>query len=148
MACCLTLLLLAPGTPRVVSPAHALERVVRTYDERDGLTVAETSALVQDSEGFIWIGTIGGLTRFDGAEMRRWAPQPVRHVLQVLASGPDGAVVVAGATEPLWRVTAGGVEAIPGPRGGEIRDWVHAAISDDGALWVVGPRELDHLQLS
>lgn len=137
VALCLLCLLMAAAPPEEAPTARAIERVVRSYDERDGLTVAEVAALAQDSRGFIWIGTIGGLTRFDGTEMRRWAPELVRHVIQVLATGPHGEVVVAGATEPLWHVTDGGVEAIRGPHGGEIRDWVQAAISDDGALWVV-----------
>lgn len=116
-------------------PAMAVERSVRVYDERDGLTVSETCELAQDSRGFLWIGTIGGLTRFDGSEMRAWAPDRLRHVVQILATGPYGEVIVAGATEPLRRVTDNGVETIAGPRGGEIRDWVHATLADDGALW-------------
>lgn len=130
------LLLVGSLAPPTASPALALERVVRTYDERDGLTVAETCELAQDSRGFLWIGTIGGVTRFDGGEMRPWAPNKVRHVIKVLTTGPDGEVVVAGATEPLWRITPTEVEAMAGPHGGEIRDWVHAALTDDGALWV------------
>lgn len=131
--------LASPAGPGV---SCATERVLRTYDERDGLTVAETCDLAQDSRGFLWIGTIGGLTRFDGAEMRPWAPHDMRHVIQILAVGPDGEVVAAGATEPLRRITADGVETVPGPGGGEIRNWVHAALADDRSLWVVTPDTL------
>lgn len=122
--------------------AFAIERVVRLFDERDGLTVAEISELAQDSRGFVWIGTMGGLTRFDGSEMRAWAPDLVRHALRILSTGPNGEVVVAGIDEPLRRVTTMGVEAIPGPGGRLIVNAAHAAISDDGALWVAKPDSL------
>lgn len=133
------------GVGLLAPSAHAVERCVRTYDERDGLTVAETTELAEDTRGFIWIGTIGGLTRFDGSEMRPWAPRQVRHDIQVLATGPDGEVIVAGTGEPLWRVTADSVEAIAGPGGGPIHDWVDAALCADGALWVASPDTLHRL---
>jgi signal transduction histidine kinase/ligand-binding sensor domain-containing protein len=124
------------------STAHARERVSRVYDERDGLAVAETSELAQDARGFIWIGTIGGLFRFDGSEMRAWAPDHVRHVVQVLEAGPKGEVIVAGRSEPLWQVVSEGVEAVRGPKGQPITTWVHATIAGDGALWVAAPDTL------
>lgn len=125
-------ILLVPVAP----PAIAVERVHLLYDERDGLAVAEISELAQDARGFLWIGTIGGLTRFDGSEMRAWAPDSVRHAIEVLATAPDGQVLAAGIDEPLWRVTADGVETIPGPDGGPVVGWAHATLSDDGAVWV------------
>ena len=42
-----------------------------------GLVTYTIEALYQDSQGFVWIGTQGGLNRYDGAEMRLF--QPVRN---------------------------------------------------------------------
>jgi len=115
---------------------HAVERVSRVYDERSGLAVAEIAELAQDSRGFLWIGTIGGLVRFDGNEMRPWAADEIRHVIQVLETGPRGEVLVAGRSEPLMRVVGEGVEEIVGPHGRPMSDWVHATMASDGATWV------------
>ncbi len=135
------LLLLAGLTGPVVLPptAQAGERSARLYDERDGLAVSETALLAEDSDGFIWIGTMAGLVRFDGSEMRSWAPESLRHVLRVLATSPDGQVVAAGLGEPLWRVERDGVARIPGPGGGAISGAVHAAFDADSRLWVTWP---------
>ena len=36
------------------------------YDNTNGLPTSEANAIVQTSEGFIWIGSYGGLIRYDG----------------------------------------------------------------------------------
>lgn len=116
--------------------ARAAERVVRVFDEQQGLQVSEISALAQDSSGFVWIGTIGGLFRFDGRTIRRWAPDSMRHNISVLAAGPHGEVLVGGYFEPLYRVTLEGVEPIAGRDGRAIRGWSHATLSAGGGVWV------------
>jgi signal transduction histidine kinase/ligand-binding sensor domain-containing protein len=133
---CVAALALLAALALASTPAPAHERVVRVYDERDGLAVGEIAEIVQDTRGFLWIGTIGSLVRFDGAEMRQWAPESIRHVIQILTTSPDGEVVVAGLTEPLVRVAGDSIEPVIGPRGGPITNWVHAAFAHDGALWV------------
>lgn len=42
----------------------------------DGLPHDTISALAQDSEGLIWIGTLSGLARFDGYRLRVWEGDP------------------------------------------------------------------------
>src|SRR5678815_254030 len=39
---------------------------ITTYDETNGLKGNFINALLQDSKGFIWIGTTDGLYRYDG----------------------------------------------------------------------------------
>ena len=41
------------------------------YDNTNGLPTAEANAIVQTSEGFIWIGSYGGLVRYDGNTFER-----------------------------------------------------------------------------
>ena len=36
------------------------------YDNTNGLPTSEANAIAQDSEGFIWIGSYGGLVKYDG----------------------------------------------------------------------------------
>ena len=41
----------------------------RTLDIKDGLSHSNINTLYKDKKGFIWIGTITGLCRFDGIEL-------------------------------------------------------------------------------
>ena len=57
----------------VVLPSHRLfaERLaVHTYTVADGLAGDQVTAIVQDRQGFLWIGTRTGLSRFDGVSFR------------------------------------------------------------------------------
>lgn len=119
------------------APVAAVQRVVRVFDEQSGLTISETFSIAQDARGFIWVGTVGGLFRFDGRDMRHWAPDRVRHVTGIVATGPSGEVIVGGYYEPLWRVTSDGVEPVRGPSGDSLIGVDHATIAGDGALWVL-----------
>lgn len=121
----------------VAVPALAVQRVVRLFDESRGLTTSETSALAQDSLGFVWIGTIGGVYRFDGHEMRRWASDSLRHVTRFVTCGRAGDVVTGEYLEPLYALTPSGVRVVAGADGAAIRDWRHATFARDGALWVL-----------
>jgi hypothetical protein len=53
-------------------PSHAQEYLanVREFTMADGLSNDQVLSLLQDSEGFIWIGTKYGLNRFDGHQFR------------------------------------------------------------------------------
>ena len=41
------------------------------YNNTNGLTTSEANDIVQTSEGFIWIGSYSGLTRYDGNTFER-----------------------------------------------------------------------------
>lgn len=47
-------------------PATAQPYITRTYALEEGLIQSQASAILQDSDGYLWIGTYGGLSRFDG----------------------------------------------------------------------------------
>ena len=46
--------------------AYAQRYHARTYSLEDGLPQSMVNAIVQDDQGFLWFGTMGGLSRFDG----------------------------------------------------------------------------------
>ncbi len=53
------------------NPVHqvGLQDYVETvYDESNGMLTSEANAVIQDSSGYIWIGSYGGLSRFNGVE--------------------------------------------------------------------------------
>ena len=71
------------------------------FTTRDGLSHNEVRSLLQDSRGFLWVGTANGLNRFDGYEFKVFQPAPGRgnsingEVIVALAEGPDGRIWIA-----------------------------------------------------
>jgi len=65
--------------------AMAQQIPLRHYDTASGLVFDEfVEALYQDSKGFLWIGTHGGVSRFDGYSFKNYGPlegleRPVVH---------------------------------------------------------------------
>lgn len=45
------------------------------YTSEDGLSLSNITSVLQDSRGFLWIGTYNGLNRFDGYEFKTFLPQ-------------------------------------------------------------------------
>ena len=58
------------------APAARWDRLATTvfhsYGREQGLPHPAVTALAQDRQGFIWIGTQGGLARWDGYRFRAW----------------------------------------------------------------------------
>ena len=55
-------------------PAYAQDSVgsyvVTLYNERSGLPTGEANDVIQTSDGYVWIGSYGGLIRYDGSTFR------------------------------------------------------------------------------
>ncbi len=47
--------------------------VVSVYNEQNGLPTGEANAILQTSDGYIWIGSYGGLIRYDGTSFRNYS---------------------------------------------------------------------------
>lgn len=72
-------------------PDHA-RYAIEHFGERFGLGAATITALAQDQQGFLWIGTETGLFRYDGAEATHFGRAeglPGEFVEMILAA-PDG----------------------------------------------------------
>ncbi|MBV8490102.1 MAG: diguanylate cyclase, partial [Candidatus Eremiobacteraeota bacterium] len=119
-----------------------------------GLPEPYPTALAQDDAGFIWVGTAGGLSRFDGYHFKNYLPNPadpaalpdgyVNAMLAArgglwLATQSSGLVRFDSATETFrtWRADS---TARTGPRSTNVNA---VAASGDGALWVGGDGGLD-----
>ncbi|MBD3866919.1 MAG: hypothetical protein IFK94_02250 [Acidobacteria bacterium] len=123
--------------------ATAKSRLVRHFDQRAGLPVSSVTALAQDTEGFLWIGTNGGLIRYDGREMRRWGRDVTFGLIDLVAVGPSGAVVAREHPENrIFRVTGAGLAAVSGPDGEGIHDVRDAAFTSDGSLYLICGEDL------
>jgi ligand-binding sensor domain-containing protein len=60
---CNFLLLFCIGSNTTAQPFY-----IKKYTVNDGLPASYILKIYQDSQGFLWIGTLNGLTRFDGKE--------------------------------------------------------------------------------
>ncbi|MCB9301261.1 MAG: histidine kinase [Lewinellaceae bacterium] len=71
------------------------------FTTQDGLSHNEVRALLQDSRGFLWVGTANGLNRFDGYDFEVFLPDPNLansiggEAIAGLAEGPDGRIWIA-----------------------------------------------------
>lgn len=82
------------------------------YSTREGLAQSQVRTLAQDGQGFLWVGTLGGASRFDGRSFVNHALQQGLPDAQVnaLLPRPDGSV---------WCGTGGGLVRLR-PGGGAI----------------------------
>ena len=48
--------------------AQSIRKSIRVLTTKDGLPQSFVSGLVQDADGFVWIGTRNGLARYDGRQ--------------------------------------------------------------------------------
>lgn len=51
---------------------------IESYSVVNGLSQTTINAIYQDSRGFLWIGTQGGLNRYDGYKFKTYSPQVQR----------------------------------------------------------------------
>jgi len=102
---------------------------------KEGIPQSQITSLAQDREGYLWVGTWGGLARFNGGEFRSFFMQDGLHSsrVQELLAASDGS---------LWVATAGGVsrwldhhlEKLDDPAIGSVRC---QALAEDarGRIW-------------
>lgn len=121
----------------VQSTAVAQPTLTRRYSVDAGLPATPVWALAQDSTGFLWVGTEGGLVRFDGREFRAWAPELIRSAVVAVAVSPTGEVVALDARGHLFRMTPDGADTLSVPAGAPHRSVRPLVFDDRGRLWMI-----------
>jgi signal transduction histidine kinase/ligand-binding sensor domain-containing protein len=80
----------------------------RTFTVRDGLPQATVNAITQSRDGYLWLGTDGGLARFDGHRFKVWTSRDTDTLriplVRSLNLDQDG--------DELWITTVGGTGVI------------------------------------
>ena len=130
------------------------DSIFQHYTQDQGLPQPIATAIAQDTDGFIWVGTQGGLARWDGYRFRVYQPDPKDpHAL------PDNFIssLHVDVSGQLWIGTsAGGLSRYdrehdrfinyPVAAGG-LSDAYIRAIADDAnkGLWIATDGGLDHL---
>ncbi len=112
------------------------ERFQRQFDRSNGLPLSEMFSIEQDGDGFFWLGTSGGLYRFDGTTARPWAPDILTKYVRCMGSDVSGRMLVLhSADQTLYRVEGETVTPVSGPNGKPINDAVDA-VRTANRLWV------------
>ena len=124
------------------------ELMVKTWSVTEGLPHTSVTALAQTRDGYLWIGTLAGLVRFDGVRFKVFTPQNCpelpRSRIGRLFEGADGTLFIT--TE-----RGGGLVALRGGKferllgSGNEQDEIVAALKEasgdslfvarSGALW-------------
>lgn len=126
---------LDPGT-RISQYAHTAWRV------QDGAFSGAPNAIAQTSDGYLWIGTDGGLVRFDGVRFVSWSSPNGKHLsdprVDSLLGARDGTLWIGTFAGPVhWT----GENLIEFPKtGGRINSFIE---DHDGAVWMTRSRVHD-----
>ncbi len=114
----------------------------------DGLSQSVVHTMLQDSQGFMWIGTQDGLNRFDGYEFKIFKHDPEdpkslsNNYILALAEGQDGDIWIGtngGGLNRLDRETGEFIKYFPEPKDPQsLADSVvcELFVDDDGVVWI------------
>lgn len=106
------------------------------YNLKEGLPQSQVRCLLQDSRGFIWIGTLGGLAKFDSRHFTNYSRQDglLNNQINAIIELPNGTVVAA-SNGSLAMINGSGVSSIQLPEGFH-ESTVNTLFCDDQILWV------------
>jgi signal transduction histidine kinase/ligand-binding sensor domain-containing protein len=115
----------AGGLPVVNASSRPVEFTIKAWSMADGLPHLSVTALAQTRDGYIWIGTLAGLVRFDGVRFEVFTPQNCPQLpksrIGGLFEGTDGTLFIT--TE-----RGGGLVAL---RGGQFEQLLRSGNEED-----------------
>lgn len=140
------LLLLTTSAP-ALDPSRAITQYIQTsWTTESGLPQNSVHAIAQTPNGYIWLGTEEGLTRFDGVKFTTYnqtnTPGLPSNYIQALATGNDGTLWIGTDTglaefrPPSGLVSNSAVFAITVSNGLPANNVTSLFTGPDGVLWV------------
>ena len=120
-------------------PATALSPIIRSWETQAGMPQNTVNAIVQDRNGYLWLGTHDGLARFDGMRFKVFGFEAGLPSLDIASLFVDHAGVLWIGTygSGLCRMQDGRIETAPSPAGQPGSDTITCLQEDShGRLWV------------
>lgn len=139
----MVLLLATPASG--LDPNTALTQYGHTaWRVRDGYFAGQPTAVAQTKDGFLWIGTLTGLIRFDGVRFMPWVPPagsplPNDQIFSLLAARDGSLWIGTGSGLAQWRAPNLVVHTRAGRFGALLED-------RRGTIWAGHTRALAELQ--
>jgi ligand-binding sensor domain-containing protein/signal transduction histidine kinase len=111
--------------------------VCRTWRVEDGLPQDSVTAVLQTRDGYLWVGTPGGLARFDGVRFKSFGPAEGLANLHIRVLYEDrGGNLWVGTAYGLYRYTEGHFAGWTTAEG-LANSMIHGVAEDqEGVLWV------------
>jgi signal transduction histidine kinase/ligand-binding sensor domain-containing protein len=140
----LFLLFVLASTAWAVDPHTLISQYGHTAWRIQGGILSNPGAIAQTMDGYIWIGVLGGLVRFDGVKFTPWAPPNGQSL-----AGSGISYLLAGRDGSLWIGTYGGLSRL---KDGELFNYtttpnspgINNIIEDHaGTIWVTRYRVND-----
>jgi signal transduction histidine kinase/ligand-binding sensor domain-containing protein len=141
VAVALTTPLSAAAPPAIAARGAGYART--SWSVQEGLPSAAVTAIAQDGDGYLWLGSFAGLVRFDGVRFLPWNslgnPALPETVVHALVAARDGGLWVGfGNRGGVGRIVNGALR-VYGPRDGLPEATVVALAEDhEGAIWAGG----------
>jgi signal transduction histidine kinase/ligand-binding sensor domain-containing protein len=127
-------------TPFVAYGAASGDFVVRGWQAEEGLPESTVSAICQTRDGYIWLGTYGGVVRFDGVQFTLFnhdtAPELHDDNISCLYETEDGTLWIGHGTGELTRLVRGRLEPVRIPNRQDSARLMAFATDESGDLWV------------
>ena len=131
----LLLLLMIPGAAFALDPTRLISQYGHAvWTVQDGFLPGAPTEMVQTTDGYLWIGTRGGLVRFDGVRFVPFTPPPGEKLrsnrILTLGAGRDGSLWI-GTRSGLHRYKDGRLKYFDDAPG-----WAMSIVEDDaGKIW-------------
>ena len=88
------LLFLSPAALGAEAGGEHVNYIKDVFNETKGLPTSEANTILQTNNGYIWIGSYGGLIRYDGSTMVDFSNNLENTAVRSLYEGRDGAMYV------------------------------------------------------
>ena len=144
---CLAAALFAWATPARAQLDNLLTGYSLTsWNEGDGHPLGTVYAMVQDPQGYLWLGTDAGLFRFDGSRFTAWntmseEPLPAVAVVSLCVTSRGSLLVGLAEGAGIREIHNGTLSEIT-RKGLRVSDSVTELVEDrDGTVWMVTGRE-------
>jgi PAS domain S-box-containing protein len=124
--------------PRSAAQPQPQQYITTVWQTEQGLPQNTVNAMLQDHQGYLWIGTFGGLARFDGERFTDFANSPGFSSARILAlhASRSGDLWIGTVDGGLVRMR-GGVATKFSDQEGLPSDYVSSIREDaDGKIWI------------